>query len=668
MKKSIFPFLLAILAIHSFAQAPKSKSAAPAKKAPVQPAPAAKPNSWIFTYGSDTVFQQEFERLLSKNRKEKQTPTQDEINEYLELYQNFKMMVKEAQLVQLDTFTAFKNELAGYRKQLANPYLTDKKVTDQLIQEAYNRTKEEINASHILINCAENASPKDTLAAFNKINDLRKRILKGERFDSLAARFSEDPSASKNLGNLGWFTAFYMIYPFENMAYATPIGQVSLPFRTKYGYHIIKTNNKRVARGEVKVAHIMLQIPQNADEVVTADTKTMIDGIYNRLVNGESFDSLAKEYSSDMSSKNNGGIMNFMASLSNYPEVFKDVAFTTPKGQLSQPFRTDYGWHIVKTLEIKPVPELSEVQESLKNKITRDSRSESNRLAVAARIKRETKYKEYPQVLKEFSATLDSTFLDGNWEPNMKDGSEKTILSFNDRNFDTRDFANYVRAQQEPHKGESVDMVIRNLYKNYTNEKAIEYEESILEIKHEDFKYLMQEYHDGIMLFDLKDKKVWSKSVSDTVGLEAFHKQNASKYMWKERLKVYTLLCLDEKTELAAMKMAKAGKSNTEIVAKLNKKIKGAVTIDSAKYEKGANPAFDKLWDTKGVVDLANENNTYRFHIVFGVVAAEPKSLKEARGPATSDYQNYLEKEWIQELRNKYPVTVNSPALGNLFK
>jgi peptidyl-prolyl cis-trans isomerase SurA len=668
MKKSILTVLLAVLAVYSFAQAPKSKTAAPAKKTVAPVTPVAKPNNWIFTYGSDTVFQQEFERLLSKNRKDKQTPSQAEINEYLELYQNFKMMVKEAQLMKLDTFMSFKNELAGYRKQLANPYLTDKKVTDQLIQEAYTRTKEEINASHILINCAENASPKDTLAAFNKINDLRKRILKGERFDSLAAKFSEDPSAAKNYGNLGWFTAFYMIYPFENMAYNTPKGQVSVPFRTKYGYHIIKTIDRRPARGEVKVAHIMLQIPQNADEVVTVDTKKTIDDIYNKLMAGASFDSLAREYSSDMSSKNNGGVMNFMASLSNYPEQFKEVAFTTPKGQISKPFRTDYGWHIVKTLEVKPVPELTEIQDNLKNKITRDSRSESSRFAVAARIKRENKYKEYPDVLKDFSSKLDSTFLDGNWEPDLKKINDKTIVSFNDRNFGTHDFANFLRSQQEPHKGESVDMVVRNLYKNYTIEKALEYEESILETKYEDFKYLMQEYHDGIMLFDLKDKKVWSKSVSDTIGLEAFHKQNETKYMWKERLKVYTVLCLDEKTELAAMKMAKAGKSNAEILAKLNKKIKGAVIIDSAKYEKGANPAFDKLWDTKGVVDLPNENNTYRFQIVFGVVPAEPKSLKEAKGPATSDYQNYLEKEWIQELRNKYPVTVNNPALGNLFK
>ena len=652
-----------------FAQNKKAPAKAPAKSAAVPVKPVAKPNPWVFTYGSDTVLRDEFERLLSKNRKEKEAPSKDEITEYLELYQNFKMKVKEARLMQLDTFTSFKTELAGYRKQLANPYLTDKKVTEGLIKEAYERLKEEINASHILINCPENAAPKDTLAAYNKLVDLRKRILKGESFDSLAAKNSEDPSAKSNNGNLGWFTAFYMIYPFENFAYNTPKGQVSMPFRTRFGYHIIKVIDRRPARGEVKVAHIMLKGGTGDSKENIAENKTRIDSIYSALQNGASFEDVVKSVSVDMSSNQNKGVMNFFGSFSNYPDKFKEISFSTPRGELSTPFQTEYGWHIIKVLEKKGTPELKEMEEGIKSKITRDSRSESSRAVVSQRIKRETKYTENSANFKEFSRYLDSTFLNGTWEPNYSLIIEKPIVSFNDKIFTTHDFARFLRTAQEPRKNdESIEMTATNLFKRFTDEKALEYEEGILETKYDDFRNLMQEYNDGIMLFDLTEKKVWNRAHTDTAGLEKYHAANSGKYMWKERVAVYTVTCLDEKTKQAALKLARAGKSNEEIGAKLNKKIKGAVTFDLNKFEKGANSAMDKLWDKRGVEDISNQNNTYKFYIVSGIVGPEPKSVKEARGPLTSDYQSYLEKEWIKELRAKYPVSVNTPVLDQLFK
>jgi peptidyl-prolyl cis-trans isomerase SurA len=666
MKKTLTGIMMLTLSIGA-AQAQSKNKTSPTKNA-TQVIVSPKPNNWIFTFGKDTVYQQEFERLLTKNRKEKDIPTDPEIREYLELYQNFKMKVSEARKLQLDTFPAFLNELAGYRKQLANPYLTDKKVSEVLLKEAYERTLIEVNASHILINCAENASIKDTLEAYNKIMDLRKRIMKGESFDSVASKNSEDPSAIRNFGNLGWFTAFYMIYPFETMAYNTPKGQVSMPFRTRFGYHILKVNDRRPTRGEVQVAHIMLQTPPNAGEELIAEKKKDAEEIYNKLMNGENFEGLAKAFSDDMGSKNNGGVMSFMSSLSNFPEDFKDVAFATPKGETTRPFRTDYGWHIIKVLEIKGAPSMAESEENLRNKIMRDSRSESNRLAVSERIKKETRYKDYPAVLKSFIDALDESFMQGDWEPNYEKIPQGTIVSFNDKNFDTRDFANFLRTTMEPRPGESKEMLVNTMYKRYTNEKALEYEEGILEDKYEEFRFLMQEYRDGIMLFDLTDKMVWTKAVTDTVGLEAFHAANKNKYMWKERLNVYTVTSIDAKSKANAMKMARAGKNYEEIIAKLNKKIKGAVFFELNKFEKGANPQMDKLWNTKGVVDIPNENNTFRFYIVEGVGTPEPKSLKEARGMITSDYQTVLEKRWIEDLRIKYPVVVNEDAIKQLFR
>jgi peptidyl-prolyl cis-trans isomerase SurA len=622
---------------------------------------------WVFTYGKDTVYKAEFERLLSKNRKDKERPSEQEVREYLELYENFKMKVKEANKMQLDTSSAFKTELAGYRKQLANPYLTDKKVTESLVKEAYNRMKEEVNASHILINCAENAPPKDTLAAYNKVLDLRKRILKGESFDSVASKYSEDPSAKKNYGSLGWFTAFYMIYPFETQAYNTAKGQVSMPFRTRFGYHIVKVNDRRPARGEVKVAHIMIQGNQSNDAMQWEDAKKKIDTVYQKLMSGGSFEELAKTYSQDQSSNQNGGVMSYMSSFSNYPEAFKDICFNTTVGEVSKPFKTDFGWHIIKSLEKKPVPELKEVEESIKTKINRDSRSESNKMVVAQRIKKENTYKEYAANIKEMTAGMDSSFLDGSWMPDYKLMPEKPVISIGSKIWNTHDFAKYLTTVQEPHKGESKEMIVANQLKKFSDEKAMEYEESILDTKYEDFRNLMQEYHDGILLFDLTDKKVWTKAVTDTAGLEKYYEVTKSKYMWKDRLAVYTVTCLNEKAKNEAMKMAAAGKTNEEIAAKLNKKIAGTVSFDLAKYEKGANPQMDKFWDKKGAEDIKNEGGQFKFYIISGIVGPENKTIKEARGVITSDYQSYLEKEWIRELRNTYPVVVNEPVLQTLF-
>ncbi len=669
MKRIPFLFLAAgCIATSAIAQ----KATAPAKKSGTKSVAAATPvqnkSPWVFTYGADSVYKAEFERLLSKNKKDKERPTEAEVIEYLELYENFKMKVKEAELMKLDTNQSFKTELAGYRKQLANPYLTDKKVTEGLITEAYERMKQEVNASHVLINCAENASPKDTLVAYNKILALRNRIIKGESFDSVAAKSSEDPSAVKNHGNLGWFTVFQMIYPFETQAYTTPKGQVSMPFRTRFGYHIVKVVDKRAARGEVKVQHIMLQTGPSATPEVVEEARQKADSAYQRIVAGEAFEKMVELYSQDQGSKANEGMMNYFTSYSNYPETFKNIAFSMEKNEVSKPFKTDYGYHIIKIVDKKPVPEMKEVEETIKNKVSRDSRSESSKLVVAQRIKKQNNYVEYAANLKEFTASVDSTFLQAIWLPGEKDlANNKPVMSLNNQKYTVAQFAAYAKGNQEARPGESVQMILNGLFKKYSDEEALKYEEGQLESKYPDFKNLMQEYHDGILLFDLTDKKVWAKAVNDTTGLEQYMKANQSKYMWKDRVKVYTYSCLDAKVKKEALKMAAAGKTGDEIKAKVNKKMTGSLVITENKYEQ-TDAQGEKFWDKKGAVDAPVENNEFKFYVVEGIVPPEPKAVKDARGIVTSDYQSYLEKEWIKELRAKYPVTVNQPVVNSLFK
>jgi peptidyl-prolyl cis-trans isomerase SurA len=668
-KQAVTLSVLTLVTSFTFAQKPVKKQGTPVK-ANIQTATVKKTDPIVFTYGTDTVYKSEFERLLSKNRNQKETPTEESVREYLELYQNFKMKVKEAKLMHLDTLSNFRTELAGYRKQLANPYLTDKKATEGLVKEAYEHMLKEVNASHILITCTENAKPADTLAAYNKALELRKRNLKGENFDSLAAKNSDDPSAVTNYGNLGWFAAFDMIYPFEKMAYSTPKGQVSVPFRTRFGYHILKVNNIRDARGEVKVQHIMRSTGANASSETIAEQKLIIDSVAQALNTGTAtFDDLVQKYSMDEGSKPNKGVMNWISSSSRFPEEFKAVAFDLEKDQVSKVFSTTYGYHIIKLVESKPVAPFKEVEESLKTKVARDSRAESSKASVSARIKRENNFKENAANFKTFVNACDSTiFMDGYVIDEKKFG-KNVLFSLGKSNYTANDFANYIlRTHDHFEPGQSVYMMVNNIYKRYVDDEALAYEESQLETKYEDFRNLMQEYHDGILLFDLTDKKVWNKAVIDTAGLEKFHDANKTKYMWKERVRILTYSCLDEKTKKAAMKMANEGKSSDEIKAKLSKKMTGAVVITEQKAERGESSNTDKLYDKKGVVDIANENNQYKFNYVVGIVAPEPKILREAKGLVTSDYQNYLEKEWIKELKAKYPVTVNEETVKSLFK
>lgn len=633
----------------------------------VTPKEAPKPNPVIFTVGGDSVLQDEFLRQLNKNRKEKTTPTEQELREYLNLYVNFKLKVKEAMVMQLDTNPAFKSELSGYRKQLAAPYLNDKKVTEALMQEAYTRMQSEVNASHILINVDPNASPADTLAAYSKILDLRKRILKGERFDSLASKYSEDPSAKRNYGKLGWFTVFQMVYPFENVAYKTDKGAVSMPFRTQFGYHILKVNETRPARGEVKVQHVMIRTGYGASTETLTNAKERIDQAYNALQTGMPFDSVVEIYSQDDGSKGNSGVMNWIASLSGYPDEFKDACFALKPGEISKPFSTDFGWHIVKYVDFRPMGEFKDVQDVIKNKVTRDSRSEGSKTAVIDRVKKENKYTEFPGNFKLFVVSyLDSSFLKGAWTYNEEKMTSRPLFIIGNKTYTEKEFASFVKENQQPREKDNTFMAARNMFTAWANDKCLAYEESILESKYPEFNYIMTEYHDGILLFDLTDRKVWGKALNDTTGLEAFHATRKEKYMWKERVSYKIYNCLDAKVKASAIKMLNAGKTEEEIFKKLNKKVDNSIVAKEYKAER-TDATAAKLWDSKGYVDI-KEENANKFYWVVGKIAPEPKLLKEAKGAVTSDYQDYLMAEWVKELKAKYPVMVNEANLLQLAK
>ncbi len=654
--------LVSSINYNSFAQ--KSKKIA--SKIAVKETVVVKPNPVVFSFGSETVLQNEFERLLYKNKTTKEKLTEKDVREYLDLYINFKLKVKEAKELQLDTNPNFKSELAGYRKQLANPYLTDKKVSESLMQESYERMKTEINGSHILLFCNENASPADTLAAYNKLIDLRKRALKGENFDTLASKFSEDPSAKKQGGKLGWYTVFQMVYPFENQSYKTNKGEISMPFRTQFGFHIVKINDKRTARGEVKLGHIMIRYQYEAAPEQILDAQNKIDSIYNLIKGGKSFGEAAELYSQDEASNKNKGEMNWVASLSGYPEEFKETAFNLGKDEVSKPFKTNFGFHIIKLIDKRPLGEFKDVEDVIKQKTNKDSRSESSKAAVIARVKKENGYNENNLNLRAFVNTIDSTFINGTWTYDEEKISSNNLFTIGTKSFNVKDFAAYLKENQQPLEKVSTQMVVLKQFRNWADDKCLSYEESILESKYEDFKNVMQEYNDGILLFDLTDKKVWSKAVIDTLGLDKFYEANKDNYKWKDRVSYSVYTCLNEKTKTEAVKMFNKGKTETEIFAKLNKKVAGTISGKEIKNER-SDATADKLWDKKGIVDIANIDGNFKFYFVNGVVKNETKTLKDAKGIVTSEYQNQLEKDWIKELRAKYVINVNEQTVKSLY-
>ncbi len=626
----------------------------------------------LITIGNDKVTKSEFEAVYKKNNP-KQTSSPDEkmLREYLDLYINFRVKVKEAESLGLDTASAFKRELAGYRKQLAAPYLTDKEVTEKLIKEAFERSQKEIRASHILIDCKEDASPKDTLAAYNKIMAIRKRIVeKGEDFGKVAAQVSDDQSAKTNKGDLGFFTVFSMVYPFESAAYQAKTGQVTMPVRTRFGYHIIKVSEVRPAQGEVKVAHIMIRLNNKpAAGTDTLKAKAQIDEIYNKLRAGQSFEDLAKQYSEDKNSARNGGVLPAFGTGKMIPE-FETESFNLKKtGDYSQPFRTVYGWHIVKLLERKAPQTFDEMKNELKAKVQRDSRSEQNKLSFIRKLKAEYKFTENSKNLSVFYAKNDSAISKGTFAAKDATNAGAEIFQINGKVVTVEDYAKFLEQNQSPAAKADLNVYKKNLYNDFVERQLMDYEESRLDEKYPDFKSLMREYRDGILLFELTDEKVWSAAVKDTTGLKNYFSKNNSNYVWAERLDATVYTTANEAIAAQVRKLMKNKRiSEDSLLRRINADNPLNLTIKSEKFEKGESAVIDGIAWKKGITPNMNINNTVVFVKVRERLPAQPKHLNEVRGAATADYQNYLEKAWIDSLRAKYPSQVNEDVFKTLLK
>lgn len=619
----------------------------------------------VLTIDGESVTKEEFENIYKKNNRDSLV-TQKALDDYMELFINFKLKVHAAKELGLDTVKKFVNELAGYRTQLARPYLTDTDKLNDLMKEAYSFMGEEVRASHILVKCDANASPQDTLKAFNKIMELRKRINAGEDFTNVAKSTggSEDPSVTSNGGDLGYFTAFQMVYPFEKAAYAAKVGELSMPFRTRYGYHILKLTDRRPARGEIQVAHIVIRpkTETKGDE----GAKLKLEEIRQKIVNGEeSFEEMAKKYSDDPSSSKKGGELPWFGTGKMVPE-FEDASFgLKADGDVSMPFKTDYGWHIVKRLKVRTIPSYAEAEKDLKNKVSKDGRSEQTRKSFVEKLKKEYGYKLSADTFKKIVMAADSNALTGKLYIKEKE-MQSVLFTYSGKTYTVGEFNEYFRTKGMGKSGIVPADHVNQVFNKLVEDKLIAEEDGKLEQKHTPFRLLMKEYREGILLFELTDQKVWSKAVKDSAGLVDFYEQNKNQFMWPERADVVVYTCANAKIAADARKMLLAGKERSVVAGELNQASQLNLQIEQGLFSRDDKPFLKEIeWKQGYSKDIQTEGQVV-FLEIKEVLAPRPKKLEEAKGLITSEYQNFLEKLWIDELRVKYKFEINKDVLHSI--
>lgn len=749
-----------------------SKNTTPAATAPIQPV--------LFSAGSDTTLVEEFVYVYDKNNnKTENAYSEASLREYLNLFVNFKLMVSEARTQGLDTTDAFKAEFEGYRKQLAQPYLSEKKVTDQLVSEAYDRMQEEINASHLLVNCAADAEPMDTLAAFNKAKEFLAKAKAGESFEALAQQFSDDKSAQYNQGNLGYFTAFDMVYPFESAAFGLRIGEFAGPVRTRFGYHIIKLNDRRPSRGKVRVAHIMIRAAGDLSTQDSANAFRKVDELYNRLKKGEDWNTVCQQFSEDVDSRDRGGELAPFASGTSVP-TFEEAAFGLQnKGDISAPVKTPYGWHIVKLIERIGMEPFKQAEASIRSRIAKDSRAEQSKVQLLARLKSENGFKESKATLDYLRSKADSSVFEGTFMLNANDKNRNTALAtIGNTELTVESFLQYIQGKKRFKKDISAAHYITILYDAFVDEQIMKFEEANLASKYKEYRMLLKEYREGMLLFTIKEQNVWNKGVQDTLGLQSYFERNAANYQWGQRADLVMLESPSEQVvQKAAQKLAETRypsrdpamadvlfvansadvsaqdslklrsyirtlfnnssliveltgtatatertSRNGTLGAKRAQAVKNVLVhygvpadrlliMPDPKDRKGKPVASKEgkvtfavfTTSKKGIESIVNEGDPLAIKITEGKyqqkdlavlnrVAMEPgrttflqngkyyliqintieppraKTLDESKGQAISDYQQYLEEEWVKELKQKYPVQIKEQEFKKLIK
>ena len=752
----------------------------------------------ILSLGNKEFTTDDFFQSFTKNQLSADSAQRTDVKEYFDLYTNLKLKVLAAESQGRDTTEAFREEMNTYRKQLAQSYLTDKALVESLANEAYQRLQEEVNASHILISVSEDAAPADTLTAYQTITDLRKQALAGQDFADLARTHSQDAMTAQNGGNLDYLNAFSVAYPLETAAYITPIKGISQPVRTRFGYHLIKVNGHRPNRGRIRVAHILISISPSANEAGQQVAQQRIETAYARLQKGEPYEVVCRDVSDDATSKNNGGVLP-MFEPGRWIPAFEDAAFALTKpGDYSKPVRTNYGWHIIKLIEKKALESYTTLAPSLRQRVTTDSRADVLRQATLQRLRRDYVVQEDKSVLDNAIVKADTSLLQGKWqytEPLDPTLQNKPIVTIAGRAYTVNQFFAYVRQRQQPRRNPAMasagsanssvnpavsgspTVAMHHLFDRFVGDQLLATEEANLDKKYPEFKSLLAEIHDGVLLSQAMEENVWERSLADSTGQRQYYEQNKAKYILPERAVATVVVAqsdslLKQATDAFRSKppyqlrrssaplafaknqtvltpslreslfdvlvvmsrntdyiveisgshdpterdSASAGRIRTvvgylqqngiplrrimekdyqgtrpgaprdaqrnvtfqyfsnakdDIAKVINSKYNSsapALTVVEGTFTKGTNPYVDAVvpWKT-GSTTIHRENKAVQVTIIR-IEPARPKTFAEARGTVINEYQTQLEKQWLAQLRQTYPVKVNEAEIQKLVK
>jgi peptidyl-prolyl cis-trans isomerase SurA len=625
-------------------------------------------NKVLMTVDGRNVSAGEFIRMYKKSYDPVNTK---DLNTYLDQYTIFRLKVADAIKEGYDTTKAFKTELQGYRNQLAKNYLTDNDAREKLLKLAYQRSLTEINGWHILINCPPESSPEDTLKAWKKARDVRERIILGEPFEQVARSASDDPSAKINGGNLGYFTVFQMIMPFEDAAYNLKKGEISEPVRTPYGYHIIKITAKRPSVGKIKVAHIMKTVPPGAAEKDTKKAEVEIKNIYDQLQKGASFSELAAKYSDHKESATNGGELTWFGA-GEITSDFAEAAFTlTKNGDFTKPVRTMYGWHIIKRIDKKAPGSFEETKSYLESKINESYLYSIGRKSFIEKLKKEYKYRININAFNWFVNNTDTLIIKGLAKYNRIGMPPGAIYTFADQQLTTREFVAYIEKRGSMIVTDNPKIFITRSLDTRLSDQILDYENSVLEKKYPDFRYLMNEFHDGILLFEISSRKVWNKAQDDSIGLNKYYEENKNRFQSKEGInaKIYTLKKSDGMKSLIKnfKKYSKYPDADKRMFKKFIVKNDTLLTIKEGTWYKGDNKDIDNLSQVKMQQEITIDGFP-AVAIVNKVIDAVPLPFSEVQGEMITGYQKYLEENWVKQLKGKYTVKIDNGVLEEIRK
>ncbi|HEY4335537.1 MAG TPA: peptidylprolyl isomerase [Puia sp.] len=622
----------------------------------------------LFTVDHYPVSKEEFLKAYNKNNTG-QKPTTAAYRDYLELYIRYKLKVRAAYDAQLDTLAGQRMELQNFRSQVAESYLKDETSLDRLVKEAWQRGQKDLHISHILITLPKNASPADTARAYEKAMAAYAVLKKGKKFDEIARLYSEDPAAKENTGSLGYITVFTLPYQLENLAYSLAPGQFSKPYRTKGGYHIFRNDGERKSLGRIKAAQILIAFPPSATAAQKQEARRQADSLYTVLRQGGDFATLARAFSGDNLSYQQGGELPEFG-IGRYDSAFEATAFALDRdGAVSKPLLSEFGYHLIKRLGRKPIPAVEDEPAIalLKQQVMNDPRIEISRKALLDRIKQQAEFRMGDVNELDLWAYTDSAMRNPGLSSFRGLGFTTTIFSFAHQSYLLKEWLDYARAGRGP-KPPAGPQADKEIFERFVERMAQDYYRNHLEEYNKDFAFQLTEFREGNLLFEIMQRKIWDKASTDSAGLRKYYEAHKDKYWWEQSADALLFTCNNARTA----EELKVRIQTHPIQAWRQMADSGAASIqaDSGRYELAQipNPAKSPLTPDSFTTPSTNTtDNSVSFGYILKVYQQrELRDFRDARGFVINDYQGSLEDQWVAELKRKYAVKVEEPVFKTL--